>query len=130
MSMSGNAPSPETTENPKTTLNKRLESVALGLFLIMVGGMAFVPKTQISEGVWSIGVGVILLGLNAARYYYHLRMSGFTTILGVIALITGIGELVGADLPGLAILLILLGLYIVVKPLLGEGKLFGKVEES
>ncbi len=56
-------------------------------------------------------------------------MSGFTTVLGVIALLTGLGELVGVDLPGLAILLILLGAYLVLKPWLGERKLFGKAEE-
>ena len=130
MSMSDKAPSLTPLEDAKTTQNKRLESVALGLFLIMIGGMAFIPKQQIPQGVWSIGVGLILLGLNAARYYYKIRMSGFTTILGVIALITGIGELLGVDLPGLAILLILLGVYIVLKPRLGENKLFGKAEDS
>ena len=57
-------------------------------------------------------------------------MSGFTTVLGIIALITGIGELIGVDLPGLAILLILLGAHRVLKPWLEERKLFGKTEEN
>ena len=57
-------------------------------------------------------------------------MSGFTTVLGIIALITGIGELIGVDLPGLAILLILLGAHLVLKPWLEERKLFGKTEEN
>ena len=130
MAMSDKTPSPDVLDNSKATLNKRLESIALGLFLIMIGGMAFIPKEQVNEGVWSIGVGLILLGLNAARYFNNIRMSGFTTVLGIIALITGIGELVGIDLPGLAVLLILLGAYLVLKPWLGEKKLFGKAEES
>lgn len=40
-----------------------------------------------------IGVRIILLGLNAARYCNHIRMSDFTTVLGIIALITDVGEL-------------------------------------
>lgn len=130
MTTSDKSSSPDVLDSAKVTLNKRLESVALGLFLIMIGGMAFIPGEQVNEGVWSIGVGLILLGLNAARYFYNIRMSGFTTVLGIIALITGIGELLGVDLPGLAILLILLGAYLVLKPWLSERKLFGKAEES
>lgn len=57
-------------------------------------------------------------------------MSGFTTVLGIIALATGICELAGVDLPGLAILLILLGAHLVLKPWLEERQLFGKAEES
>lgn len=102
--------------DPKVELNKRLESISLGLFLIMIGGIAFISKDQVPEGVWSIGVGLILLGLNAARYYYGLRLSGFTIVLGALALITGIGELLGLDLPVLAILLVLLGANLILKP--------------
>ena len=110
--------------------NKRLEAIAWGLFLIMLGWQAFIPAERVNEGVWAIGVGIILLGLNAARYTRRIRMSGFTTVLGIIALLTGIGELAGVDLPGLAILLILLGAQLVLKPWLEERKLFGKAEES
>ena len=127
--MSESTPTPDVQDNSKAILNKRLESIALGLFLIMIGGMAFIPKAQVNEGIWSIGVGLILIGLNAARYLNNIHMSGFTTVLGIIALITGVGELVGADLPGLAILLILLGAYLVLKPWFSERKLFGKAEE-
>lgn len=119
-----------TQVNAKVTLNKRLESIAWGLFLIMLGCQAFIPQERVNEGYWSIGVGLILLGLNAARYVNQIRMSGFTTILGLIALATGISELAGVDLPGLAILLILLGAHLVLKPWLEERQLFGKAEES
>jgi hypothetical protein len=121
---------PTGQENEKIVLNKRLESIAWGLFLIMLGCQAFIPSDRVNEGYWSIGVGIILLGLNAARYTNQIRMSGFTMVLGVIALVTGIGELAGADLPGLAILLILLGALLIVKPWFEERHLFGKAEES
>jgi hypothetical protein len=104
--------------------------MAWGLFLILLGCMAFIPDEQVNEGWWSVGVGIILLGLNAARYFTGLRMSGFTTLLGVIALATGVGELAGVDLPGLAILLVLLGANLLLKPWFESRKLFGKAEES
>jgi len=124
------SPSPAAQQTAKAILNKELEASAWGLFLIMLGGMAFIPNEQVNEGWWSVGVGIILLALNGARYLKGIRMSGFTTVLGVIALVTGLGELAGADLPGLAILLILLGLNLVLKPWIEARRLFGKAEEG
>jgi hypothetical protein len=101
----------------KQALNKRLETMGWGLFLIMLGGQALVPGEQVPEGVWTVGVGLIMLGLNAARYYFGIRMSVFTIVLGSFALLTGVGELLGLDLPALPILLILIGANIILKPL-------------
>ena len=108
----------------KQALNKRLEAIAWGLFLIMIGGLSFIPDSSVPEGLWSIGVGIILLGLNAARYFNQIKMSGFTTVLGILALLTGVGEMVGFDLPTLAILLIILGLILILKPWFEERGIF------
>ena len=125
-------PVQETTPivNEKQSLNKRFEAVGWGLFLIMIGGISFIPDNMVPEGLWSIGVGLILLGLNAARYYNGIRMSGFTTFLGIIALFTGLVELIGLDLPTFPILLILLGAYLIIKPWFDQRQLFGKAEQS
>lgn len=114
----------------KTALNKRMESVAWGLFLIMLGGFALVPSNTIPKGVWSIGIGVIMLGLNIARYMYHIKMSGFTTVLGILSLIGGIAELVGLTSLDGALLLIILGAYLILKPWFDKQKVFGKAEEA
>jgi len=114
----------------KAALNKRLETTAWGLFLIMLGGFLFLPKDQVPDGLWSIGVGVIMLGLNAARYFYKIRMSGFTTVLGILSVIGGVVQLFGVkNLEG-AFLLIILGAYLLVKPWFDKRKLFGKAEEE
>jgi hypothetical protein len=114
----------------KAALNKRLETVFWGLFLIMLGGWALVPGEMIPKGAWSIGVGLLMLGLNATRYFNGIRMSGFTTILGILALTGGIAEYFGwRSLDG-AWILIILGAYLILKPWFETRKLFGKAEES
>ena len=100
----------------KAARNKRLETMAWGAFLVMIGGFMFVPDEIVKGGWWSIGVGLIFLGLNAARYFSGLRMSGFTTFLGIISVIGGILGLAGLDVDG-AVLLIVLGGYLILKPI-------------
>ena len=106
-------------------LNKRLETMGWGLFLIMLGGLAFIPNEQVPDGVWSIGIGVIMLGLNATRYYYGLKMSGFTTFLGILALLSGIAQMLGLHSLDGALLLIILGAYLLLKPWFDKRQLFG-----
>ncbi len=114
----------------KAALNKRLETTFWGLFLIMLGGWALIPAATIPKGAWSIGVGFLMLGLNATRYFSGIRMSGFTTVLGILAVLGGIGDMLGwADFNG-AFLLIILGAYLILKPWFDKQKLFGKAEEN
>ena len=129
----------EATEQPqqeisidpeKAALNKRLETIAWGCFLVLLGGFMFVPGEIIKGGWWSIGVGLVMLGLNAARYFNGLRMSGFTTILGIISVIGGILDLIGVEGINAAILLIVLGGYLILKPYFERRQLFGKAEQS
>jgi hypothetical protein len=114
----------------KAALNKRLETMAWGAFLVMLGGFMFIPDSIVKGGWWSIGVGLIFLGLNAARYFNGLRMSGFTTFLGILSVAGGVLDLVG--MPGVngAVLLIVLGGYLLLKPYFEKRQLFGKAEQS
>ncbi|NTU55133.1 MAG: hypothetical protein HGA79_02675, partial [Anaerolineales bacterium] len=61
----------------KVALNKRLETMFWGLFLIMLGGQFLLKDLNLPDGIWDVGIGLILLGLNVARYFNGLRMSGF-----------------------------------------------------
>ena len=114
----------------RAALNKRLETIAWGCFLILLGGFMFVPEEIIKGGWWSIGVGLIMLGLNAARYFNGLKMSGFTTFLGVLSLIGGGLEVLGFYKLDGAILLIVLGTYLLIKPVIEKRQLFGMAEEA
>ncbi len=113
----------------KAALNKRLETMAWGAFLIMLGGFMFVPNEIIKGGWWSIGVGLIFLGLNAARYFNGLRMSGFTTFLGILSVAGGVLDLVGMKGVSAAVLLLVLGAYLILKPWFEKRRLFGKAEQ-
>lgn len=120
---------PNPVDPQKAALNKRLETTAWGLFLVMLGVTLFF-KDLLPDGLTSIGVGLIMLGLNAARYFNKIRMSGFTTVLGILSVIGGVVQLLGVkNLEG-AFLLIILGAFLLLKPWFDQRKLFGKAEQS
>ena len=122
---------PAVTPDPeKVALNKQFETIGWGCFLVMLGGFMFIPDTVVSKGFWSIGIGLIMLELNLARYMNKIRMSGFTTFLGILSLITGVIQLIGLVTDEGAILLIILGAYLIAKPWFDKRQLFGKAEES
>lgn len=122
---------PEPTPDPeKAALNKRLETMAWGFFLIMAGGYMFVPHTVIAKGAWAIGVGLLMLGLNLARYFNHVKMSGFTTVLGIVSIIGGVLQMAGMESIEGALLIIVLGGYLIVKPWFDKRQLFGQAEMS
>lgn len=137
ISKKGENKMPEETSKPapvidpeKAALNKRLETMFWGLFLIMLGGQWLLRDINVPSGTWDVGVGLILLGLNAARYFNGLRMSGFTTFLGIISLVGGLAQILfGFDLDG-ALMLIVLGAYLIIKPWFDKQGLFGKAEQS
>jgi hypothetical protein len=102
-------------EARKQDLNRRLETIGWGLFLVMLGGFALVKG--VPEGTWLIGAGLIMLGLNGVRLLVGIRASWFTLILGTIALLAGIGSVTGIDMPVGPLLIILIGAAIIVRAL-------------
>jgi len=129
--MSEQTPNPTPVLDPeKAALNKRLETAFWGLFLIMLGGQFLLKNVNLPDGIWDIGIGLIFLGLNAARYFSGLKMSGFTSFLGVIALLGGLAQMVFRFDLGGALLLIVLGAMLILKPWFDQKGLFGKAEHS
>ena len=99
---------------------QRLDEIAMALVLIMTGGLWLAPKGMFPEGTWLAGLGLILLGLNAARRIWGLKTSGFGIIVGLIALAAGIGRVVGQELPLIPILLLILGAGLILKAAAGK----------
>ncbi len=103
----------ENKMNNEQKLNRRLQVLAWGAFFILWGVTELFPS--LPEGIGAFGIGIILLGLNGLRALNGIPASGFTTTLGVIALVLGGLELARTilrlpfELPVFAILLIVLG---------------------
>jgi hypothetical protein len=104
------------------TLNRNLEVMAWGALFIWWGITELFPF--LPHGAGAIGVGLILLGLNAARSLNGVPANGFTVTLGILALVWGGLELAGSllalpfDIPVFAILLIVLGAIMLARELL------------
>lgn len=104
-------------EAKKKELDKRLDAIGWGLFLVMIGGIWLVPEGTVPDGTWLIGVGVIILGLMGIRSLYGIKINAFWSIVGIIALTIGIGEVYGINISILPILLIIVGANILIKSL-------------
>src|SRR5512135_777676 len=93
--------------------NRRLEVIAWGAFFVLWGVTELFPA--LPKGTGAIGIGVILLGLNAARSLKGVPTSGFTTTLGILAFALGALELsrlvlrLPFEVPIFALLLIVFG---------------------
>lgn len=96
-------------------LNVRLDEIGWALFLIMVGSIWLFPNIGIPADAWLIGAGLILLGINFARFFYGIKMSGFTVFLGVVALVAGVSEIFNLRLPLVAALFIVLGVSLLIR---------------
>jgi hypothetical protein len=110
-------------DESQRALNKRYETIAWGLFFIVWGLTSLF--TILPNGTGTILVGLILLGLNAARYSSQIPTSSFTITLGVLALVLGAFDVMRAILPppfstldAFPILLIIIGAVWVVRSLI------------
>jgi hypothetical protein len=93
------------------TVASRIEAIGWGLLLLMTGILFLVPG--LPDGTWLVGLGVLMLGLNATRIYVGLRPDRFGVILGTGAVLAGFVIMAGIDVPVFALLLILCGLAII-----------------
>ena len=106
------------------TLRRNFETIAWGALFIWWGITELVPF--LPAGTGAIGIGLILLGVNAARTRSGIPASGFSTAIGILALVWGVLELMGVvlslpfDLPIFAILLIVLGVIVLWPELTGN----------
>jgi hypothetical protein len=103
----------ESMDEQQRALNRRYETIAWGAFFIWWG---ITTLFKFVDGTNTVGIGLILLGLNVVRYYSKIPTSSFTIVLGIIAIILGGVDMLRAilrlpfDLPAFPALLIILGL--------------------
>jgi len=107
----------ELNTTKRTDMSKKLDVTGWGLFFIWVGIALFI---NLDLGVGLLGVGIIILGGQAARKYFGLKLEGFWIVVGFLFLIGGLYEIFEAKLPLVPILLILAGLLLLVSTFWGR----------
>lgn len=112
---------PSAGQLDKQRINRRLESIALPLFLVMLGALALVPRSVVPQGVWALIAGLALLFLNLARRYYGIKPSVGTIVLGLLLLVSGLAYLLGKDLPMFEILFVAAVANLVFHTVTGRG---------
>jgi len=110
--------------NDIQTINRRYETIGWGALFVWWGIteiFQFLP-----DGSGAIGIGLILLGLNATRRRNGIPISSFSTTVGILALVWGGLELAASvlslpfEIPIFGILLIVLGGIILARELSGR----------
>jgi hypothetical protein len=105
-------------------LDRRYDAIGWGALFVWWGMtelFQFLP-----EGSGAVGIGLILLGVNAARTRNGIPSSSFSTSLGILALVWGGLEFAASvlrlpfEIPIFAILLIVLGGIILAHELSGS----------
>ncbi len=96
------------------TLNHNLATFGWGALFIWWGISIMIDPITI--GMSSVGTGLILLGVNAARRLKGVPTNHSTTVVGAIALVWGMLDQVFALRfgPSFAVLLILIGVITIV----------------
>jgi hypothetical protein len=101
-------------------LDRRLEDIGWGLFFTLIGLVWLVPLEWVPDGAPLMGIGLILLALNAIRWYKKIAVHVLSTALGVLALAGGFVELADAQMSLFPVFLVVVGAGIVFKPLLSH----------
>lgn len=90
-----------------STIEKKLDEWGWGLFFIWVA-IAFIA--DVGWGLGLLGVGIIILGEQAARVYCGLALDGFWTVLGLMFVVGGGWELMfESEFPLIPVALFMIG---------------------
>jgi hypothetical protein len=96
----------------RAELDSRVDTLGWGVLFLVLGVVGLAP--DLPEGSWLIAAGLVFLGVSVARAILRLPVSGFTTVLGVIALVAGVGSAAGLEAAVWPLVLIVLGLSLIV----------------
>lgn len=108
-------------QNEKQSQKCDFGAIAWGAFFIWWGITELFPS--LPAGTGALGIGLILLGLNATRYYSGVATSRLSITVGILAVIWGGLDLAGVflnlpfEIPVFAILLIVIGVMVLAPEL-------------
>ena len=95
--------------------SKALDSLAWGLFVVLVGVGWYIGSVyETDTGAYiALGVGLILIALNVVRATANIKISKFSLFVGLVALAMGAAGILGYTLDLFLTILILIGLFII-----------------
>lgn len=101
----------------KTTTNKVLDAIAWGVFVVLLGaGWLASSYYQVDTGIYvALGVGLILIALNAARTAMRITVSKFSLFIGLLVLALSGAGLLGFAMPFIPTVIVIAGLFIVAE---------------
>ena len=103
-------------EDPrKVDLDKHLAAYFWASMFILAGVIWLFPDERIPDGTWLVGIGLILLALNAVRLMRGIPIRMLPTILGALALAAGLAAYAGAELPLVALTMLAIGASIIIE---------------
>jgi hypothetical protein len=108
----------KTEKKTAKKLAKKLDAIWWSLFFIWMG---IVMITSAETAVAFLGIGIIMLGVQAARRYFQLRVEKFWTVVGLLFVAGGLWDMFDLNAPFAAVVLILAGVVILVSVLRKEG---------
>jgi hypothetical protein len=91
---------------------RQIDAAGWAVFFIWVGVALL---AHIPWGWFLVGVGVLVLGAQAARRQMNLKVETSGIVIGLLFLVGGVWELLALQWPLIPILLILLGVYLLQK---------------
>lgn len=118
--------------NEKPLQKRDFEAIAWGAFFILWGITELIPS--LPDGTGALGIGLILLGLNAARRVTGLPTSLFTITMGILSSVWGGLELAGVilnlpfEFPVFAILLMVLGVIVLAREISANRNALGGLQ--
>jgi len=105
------------------TQNRRYELITWGALFLWAGVRDLLPGLPVGTGL--LGVGLILLGVNAARRLHNVPVNAVSTTLGVMVSLLGFVVLflslqgIPVTLPFFPVLLVLIGVIFLVQSVAG-----------
>ncbi|UCF88716.1 MAG: hypothetical protein JSV70_00195 [bacterium] len=92
-------------------ISGKLDAVSWSLFFIWMG---VVMITRAETAVAFFGIGVLILGAQAARSYFLLKIEKFWIIVGILFIAGSLWDILDLNAPFGAVVLILIGAAILV----------------
>ncbi len=118
--------------NEKPNQKRDFDAIAWGAFFILWGITELVPA--LPHGTGALGIGLILLGMNAARHLSGIPTSRFTITVGILAVVWGGLDLAGVllslpfEIPVFAILLVVLGVIVLTRQVYANRNAMGGLQ--